>query len=112
MKITNYQMISVWNIFNKKYNESNDIKVKWNITEISKEICDLKKRYEASLNEIIMKYGKEKEDGNKSLTYEDKHVKELLECESDVKEMSFEDICQIGFTFDEIMILKPILKEQ
>lgn len=112
MKINNAQMLNIWNIFDRKYNNSNDIKVKWKITEIANEIYELKKRYEASLNEIIMKYGKEKEDGNKSLTYEDKHVKELLECESDVKEISFEDICQIGFTFDEIMILKPILKEQ
>lgn len=112
MKINNAQMINMWNVFDRKYNETNDVKVKWNITEIASEIYELKRRYEAHLNEIIMEYGEEKEDGNKSLTYEDKHVKELLNCESEVKEISFEDICKLSFTFDEIMILKPILKEQ
>lgn len=111
MKITNAQVLYIWNVFNNKFEKTKDIKIKWNITEIAKEIYDIKSRFDIQKDAIINEYGVESEDGTKSLPLTDEHIKELFMCESNVSPISLEEITELNLTFDEIMVLKPILVE-
>lgn len=109
MKITNVQMLNLWGIFNRKFEETNDIKIKWNITEIAKEIYDIKSRFDIQKDTIINEHGKENEDGTKSLPLSDEHLQELFACESNISPIPLEELDKLKFSFEEVMALKPIL---
>ena len=111
MKINNIQVLNIWNILNNKFEKTDNIRIKWTITEIAKDIFDIKSRFDTEKDQIINKYGQENEDGCKSLPLNDEHIKELFMCESNVSPISLEEVTELNLTFDEIMVLKPILVE-
>lgn len=110
MKITNKQMLEFYSLFDRKYNNTDDIKLKWNISEIAKNIYEIKSRFETQKNELINKYGVESEDGVKSISLSDPKIQELFDCECEISPISLEDISKLNLTLEEMMILKPIIK--
>ena len=109
MKINNIQVLNIWNIFNNKFEKTDNIRVKWTITEIAKDIFDIKSRFDTEKDQIINKYGQENEDGSKSLPLNDERIKELFMCESNVSPISLDELESLNLTLEEIMLLKPIL---
>lgn len=110
MKITNMQMLNIWSVFNNKYENADNIKTKWDITELAKEIYEIKSRFDNEKNAIIEKYGEDSKEGYKTLSLDNEYIKELFMCEADVSPILLEDIDKLNLSFDEIMILKPIIK--
>lgn len=109
MKIKNKQMLSIYNVFFNKYNNTEDIKTKWDISEVAKQIYEIKNRFEVQKNEIIEKYGTENEEGVKSISLSDPNISQLFECECDISPIPLEELQNLNLTFEEMMILKPVI---
>ena len=113
MKLNNLQIINIYNIIKNQYNHIDDIKTKWKVIGLFEEVFNVYQRFETEKNNIIQEYGKEdKETGQKSLDGNDKHFKELLMCETDVTPIMLDNIDDIGLSFEELMILKPIIVDK
>ena len=111
MKINNITMLNAYSVFNNKFNTTSDMEIKWKIMNIADEIFQIKQRFDNAQNIIVGEYGKEDENGQKSLSVDDEHFQELLRYETDISPIYFDDIKDIGLSFEDMMMLKPILEK-
>ena len=110
MKLNNLQILNIYSILKNKYEELNDIKAKWKLALLSEEIFKIKSRFDLEKNNIIEEYGVENDNEVKSLDVNDKHIQELLLCESEISPVSLEELGDFLFTMEELIVLKPIIK--
>lgn len=109
-KITNIQMLNIWGVLDSKYKNTNDIKLKWFISDVAKDIYDIKFRFDAQKNAIIEEFGQVNEDGLKALPLEDEHIQQLFSCESEVSPIPLEYLDKLNLSFEEMILLKPIVE--
>lgn len=113
MKLNNLQITNIYTVLNNKCQQLDDIKLKWKLVGLSEEIFQIYQRFETEKNNIIQKYGKEdKETGQMTLNGNDKHFVDLLKCETEVSPVLLEDLQGVPLSLDELIILKPIIKEK
>lgn len=112
MKLNNLQIINIYVILNSKCQQLDDIKLKWKLVGLSEQVFNIYQRFETEKNDIIQKYGKaDEKTGQMTLSGNDKHYKELLKCETEISPIPLEDLQGVPLSLDELMILKPIIKE-
>ena len=112
MRLNNLQVVNIYTILNSKCQNLDDIKLKWKLVGLSEQLFNIYHRFEKEKNELIQKYGKEDEKiGQMTLSGNDKHFKELLMCETEVSPILLSDLQGVPLSLDELMVLKPIIKE-
>ena len=112
MKLNNLQILNIYTVLNNRSEHLKDIKLRWKLAGLSEEIFGIKQRFELEKNNIIQEYGKEdKETKQMTLDANDKHFKELLNCETEVKPILLSELNDIPLSIDELLILKPIIKD-
>lgn len=112
MKLNNLQILNIYTVLNNRCEQLSDIKLRWKLAGLSEEIFGIKQRFEAEKNNIIQEYGKEDEKTKQmSLDVNDKHFKELLNCETEVHPILLSELNDIPLSIDELLILKPIIKD-
>lgn len=111
MKLNNLQVLNIYAILNTKYNQLDDIKLKWKLANLSEDLFKIKARFDNEKNQLIDKYGTENEEKIKSLDVNDKHFKDLLMCETEISSILLDDLSDFLFTMDELIVLKPIIEQ-
>ena len=113
MKLNNLQIVNIYAILNSKCQQLDDIKLKWKLVGLSEQVFNIYQRFETEKNDIVQKYGKEDEKtGQMVLNGNDKHYVDLLKCETEISPIPLEDLQGVPLSLDELMILKPIIKEK
>lgn len=112
MTINNVQMLNIYEVLERLFNSTNDIKLKWKLStsKLTKEIYEIKSQFEQQKEFIIQEYGQEK-DGQKFITRDNIHFVELLKCESEVSTVNIDDLDGFNLTLEDMIILSVIIQK-
>lgn len=113
IKINNIEVLNLWNVLSQIYLGLGDnISLRWKLMSLCNEIFQIKLRFDLEKDKLIDKYGKTNDEGQKYLSQNDEHIKELLLCENNISPISLTDIQDFNFSLEIMMALKPMLANE
>lgn len=112
-KINNIEVLNIWYILSQVYLGLGDnISLRWKLMSLSSEIFQIKSRFDLEKNKLVDLYGEVDDDGQKILSQNDEHMRELLLCESDITPILLTEIQDFNFSLEIMMALKPMLANE
>ncbi len=85
MKIKNYELKGIVDTLFSMSNRTNDIKLRWELSKLSKPYVEMNTLLQQEINKIVAEEGETDEKGNKTLKTDNAHYQELMNCEVEIE---------------------------